>query len=176
MRRRAILLVDDDECVRNALRRALVREEYTVHLAESAADGLEVLKHEEIDVAISDHLMPKMTGLEFLKIVRDRHPGVGRVMLTGHADMETAIRGINEGEINRFLLKPWDDTELKVTIHLVIEQVELAREHRLLLSMVRRQSDFLLSLQREHPEIFSVRRDDGGAIVLTDDELSVLNQ
>lgn len=173
---RTLLLVDDEENVRNALRRSLRKENYIVHTAAGPHEGLDLLKQHAIDVVISDHLMPKMTGLEFLRLVHDRHPDVGRIMLTGHADMETAIKAINEGEIYRFLQKPWDDVEMKVVVHLALEHVELERENRKLLAAVRRQAEFIHDLEGKYPGISSVVRDAEGAIILSEEELRTLEQ
>jgi two-component system, probable response regulator PhcQ len=93
-----------------------------------------------------------------------------RLMLTGHADMQTAIDAINHGEIYRFLTKPWDDTELKVTLHLALEQLDLERENRRLLAMVRQHEDLLRNLERKHPGICSIIRDETGAILIDEDE------
>ena len=108
-----ILIVDDEENVCHALRRSLRKEGYELFFGHEPAEGLEVLKKQPVDMVISDHLMPNMTGLEFLKLVRDRYPDVMRLILTGHADMQTAIDAINQGAIYRFLTKPWDDTDLE---------------------------------------------------------------
>jgi len=172
---RTLLIVDDEENVRNALKRSLRKENYVVHTAPGPEEGLEMLKQNPIDVVISDHLMPKMTGLEFLKVVHDRHPDVGRIMLTGHADMETAIKAINEGEIYRFLQKPWDDIELKVIVHLAFEHVELERDNRKLLAAVRRQAEFIHDLEDKFPGISTVVRDAEGAIMLSEEELRALD-
>lgn len=167
---RRLLIVDDEENVCKALRRSLRKEGYELFSANAPTAGLELLAREEIDLVISDHLMPEMTGLEFLKIVRNRFPNVMRLMLTGHADMQTAIDAINMGEIYRFLTKPWDDTELKVTLHLALEQLDLERENRRLLASVRRQSDLIKGLEREYPGIGEIARDASGAIVIEEDE------
>ncbi|MFN7134076.1 MAG: response regulator [Myxococcales bacterium] len=176
MHTRTILIVDDEENVRNALKRALRREEYQILTAAGPDEGLELLKAHPVDVVLSDHLMPRMTGLQFLTLVRDRHPDVARLMLTGHADMETAIRAINDGQIYRFLQKPWDDVELKVVLHLAFEHVELERENRRLLAMVRRQADFIRDLEKQFPGIDAVVRDADCAILLPDDELRWLGR
>lgn len=167
---RRILIVDDEENVRHALRRSLRKEGYELFFGGEPAEGLEVLKKTPIDMVISDHLMPNMTGLEFLKIVRERYPDAVRLMLTGHADMQTAIDAINQGSIYRFLTKPWDDTELKVTLFLAFEQLELERENRRLLAMVRRQYDVMKSLEKEHPGLAHVVRDAEGYIMIDDDD------
>jgi DNA-binding NtrC family response regulator len=167
---RKILIVDDEENVLSALRRSLRREQdYHLSFASQPKEALAKLAEAPVDLVLSDHLMPNMTGLEFLKLVRDRYPDCMRIMLTGHADMQTAISAINQGEIYRFLTKPWDDTELKVTLHLAFEQLDLARENRRLLTMVRNQQHFIEKLEREHPGIGRLRRDESGAIIIDDE-------
>lgn len=163
---RRILVVDDEENVCKALRRTLKRDGYDVVTAGCPAEALEMLKREKFDLILSDHLMPEMTGLELLKLVHDRHPDMMRMMLTGHADIETAIAAINQGEIYRFLTKPWDDAELKVTLFLAFERLDLERENRRLLTMLRHQSDLLRSLEDQYPGISKVERDADGAILI----------
>ena len=167
---RRLLIVDDEENVINALRRSLRREGYHIQYATRPADALALLRESPVDLVLSDHLMPEMTGLDFLKLVRDRHPDCARLMLTGHADMQTAIDAINHGEIYRFLTKPWDDTELKVMLHLAFEQLELERENRRLLATVRRQQGVLERIEREHPALRTLVRDASGAIVIDEPE------
>lgn len=169
---RRMLIVDDEENVINALRRSLRREGYDIQVATRPADALALLRQAPVDLVLSDHLMPEMTGLEFLKLVRDRHPDSVRLMLTGHADMQTAIDAINHGEIYRFLTKPWDDNELKVTLHLAFEQLDLERENRRLLATVRRQQGLLERIEREHPALRTLVRDATGAILIDEDEES----
>ena len=173
---RRILIVDDEENVCHALRRSLRKEGYELFFGHEPAQGLELLKKQPVDMVISDHLMPNMTGLEFLKLVRDRYPDAMRLMLTGHADMQTAIDAINQGNIYRFLTKPWDDTELKVTLFLAFEQLDLERENRSLLAMVRRQFDLIKRMEVEHPGIGHVVRDEDGAILLEEDVSSSRGQ
>lgn len=163
---RRVLIVDDEENVCHALRRSLRKEGYELIFGHEPAEGLELLKKQPVDMVISDHLMPNMTGLDFLKLVRERYPDAMRLMLTGHADMQTAVDAINHGNIYRFLTKPWDDTELKVTLFLAFEQLDLERENRRLLAMVRRQFDFIKRLEVEHPGIGHVVRDEDGAILI----------
>lgn len=160
---RRILLVDDEANVCSALRRSLSREGYQIETCTNPVEALDKMKATPFDLVISDHLMPEMTGLEFLKRVRDRFPEAVRIILTGHADMQTAIDAINQGEIYRFLTKPWDDLELKVCLTLAFEKLDLERENRALLSRVRALSDRLV---REKPALASLRRDESGAILL----------
>lgn len=145
--RATILIVDDEEAVRAGLVRSLHRPEYRVLSAASPAEALALLEREPVDLIVSDHLMPGMTGLEFLMVVRDRYPDTSRIMLTGHADLETAVRAIEDGRIYRFLAKPCDRTELQVTVHLALEQLELTREHRRLLEVVSTRPELAQALE-----------------------------
>lgn len=138
--RRRILVVDDEVKICNALRFCLRTEGYRLRFAYSAKEALELLKSEPTDLIVSDHLMPGMTGMNLLKLVRDRHPDCTRVLLTGHADMEIAIQAINQGEIYRFLTKPWDNDELKTTLRLALEKREVECENRRILTEFRHQA------------------------------------
>lgn len=166
---RRILIVDDEENVCHALRRSLRREGYGMTIANHPHEALKLVSQQAFDLVISDHLMPDLTGLEFLKLVHDRQPDAIRIMLTGHADMQTAIAAINQGEIYRFLTKPWDDMDLKVTLHLAFEQLDLTRENRRLLALVRKHQALIQELEAEHPAIRSMVRDSSGAFLIDAD-------
>ncbi len=150
---RKILIVDDEENVRHALRRILRKEGYEMFFASEPDEALALLKTEEVDMVISDHVMPNMTGLEFLELVRTRHPDVIRIMLTGHADIQTTIDAINHGKIRSFLTKPWDDVAMKVTLYLALEQLDSEREQRRLMMLVRRQLTAMKSNEPLREEI-----------------------
>lgn len=169
-----LLIVDDEKSVRSALRRALRKEGYQIFFAESAMEALDILKEHgnDIDLILSDHLMPKMTGLELLKRCRLLYPDIGRVVLTGQAEMDTVIGAINDGEVFRFLRKPWDDDEVKLTIHLAVRQSRLEKENRRLLHLLKDQAKQIQSLERKHPGISSIQRDATGAILIDDEELA----
>ena len=145
---RRIAVVDDEENILRALSRSLAREGYQVFTFQRPADAIEALKELAPHAVVSDHLMPEMTGLEFLKVVRNRAPDTCRIMLTGHAEMQTAIDAINDGEIYRFLLKPWDDAELAMTLSLGLERLDLELENRRLAALVRTQQMKLAAATR----------------------------
>ena len=163
---RRIFIVDDEEGVTAALRRSLRREGYEVATCNDPKEALVRLKTESYDMLISDHLMPGMTGTELVKICRDRYPDMMRLMLTGQPDMQMVIKAINEGQVYRFITKPWDDVELKVTLWMAFEQLDLERENRRLLTLVRQQQSLIEKLERDNPGINTVMRDDTGAILL----------
>ena len=171
MKKHRIMIVDDEESIRNSIVRALRKEDYELIAVSSGKEALELLeeKEKEIDLIMSDHLMPEMTGLEFLKKAKEKYPDILRIILTGHADVETIISSINEGEIYRFLTKPWNDEDLKITIRLSLAHLDLIRENKELHSVVKEQMDYIKILEKKHPGITTIERDESGAIIIPDE-------
>jgi two-component system probable response regulator PhcQ len=172
---RKILIVDDEEHVCSALRRSLRSDQHDIHTSTDPREALELLKLYKFDLVISDHLMPHMSGLQFLKLVRDRHPDCIRIMLTGHSDMQTAIEAINHGDIYRFLTKPWENTDLKVTLHLAFERLDLERENRKMMAVMR-QLRRLGFLDEKGEPIVALDQDNAGAIVIPETDMSELEK
>lgn len=166
MNKYSVLIVDDEDGVRHALRRALREEGYNLLFATGPKQAFDHLAESPVDIVISDHKMPRMSGLEFLTRVAENYPDTQRIMLTGQAGMETVVAAVNEGEIFRFLLKPWDDDEVRIAIRLAIGQLEMIRENARLLRLVEAQARKLAELERQHPGIFDVERDETGAVIL----------
>lgn len=110
-----VLFVDDDERVLNALR-ALFRADYDVVLAGNAEEALALLRADPVPIVVSDQRMPGKTGVEFLREVRKEHPRTIRLLLTGYSDLAAMVGSINEGEVFRFVKKPWDNDEIRATI------------------------------------------------------------
>jgi len=163
-----ILVVDDEPHITEALKRMLHREPYEVLSANYANEALQILAREPIAVVISDEKMPGMQGTEFLAMVFRHFPETIRIMLTGHANLEVAIRAINEGQIYRFLMKPANEQEIRYTIRQAIQQKELADKSRQLLQKVKQQDFILQRLEKDNPGITRVERDSTGAIVVED--------
>ncbi len=126
----AILLVDDEAQILNSLRRVLRKEPYKVFTAESGAEGLEILQENAIQVIVSDQRMPNMTGAEFLLEAKEICPDTVRIMLSGYAEPEAILASINQGEVFRFLAKPWVDEDLKVTIRQSLRHYDIVQENR----------------------------------------------
>ena len=161
-----VLIVDDDPTIRDLLKDVLSLEPYAILSAGSAEEALAMLAQESVDVVISDEKMPGMSGSEFLSVVRQDYPDTIRMILTGHASLETAIRAINEGEIYRFFTKPCNVFDLAMTTRQALHQKDLQRESQRLLKMAKRQLAFIKSLEKEYPGITRVKKDAKGEIVL----------
>jgi len=107
MESRTILFVDDDKFVLSSLRRGLVDEPYKKLFAESGKDALVLLENNEVHVIVTDMRMPEMLGLELLKIVKEKYPHIVRLVLSGYTHVSTLLTAINQGEIFRYITKPW---------------------------------------------------------------------
>ena len=163
-----VLLVDDEPLVTEALMRALHKEAFIGYCACSAVEALGILAREKIDVVVSDEMMPGMLGSDFLGVVCSQYPETVRIILTGHPNLDTALRAINKGHIYRFLIKPCNGAELGITIKQAIQQKELSRKSLSLLETVRRQSKMLDDLERQYPGITRVDTDSNGTIDIGD--------
>lgn len=110
-----LLFVDDEERILNALR-SVFRNQYNVFTASSGPEAMEFLKRFRPHVVISDQRMPEMTGVEFLRQVKDFAPQTVRMLLTGYSDLASIVGSINDGEVFRFISKPWDNAEIQKTV------------------------------------------------------------
>jgi len=171
--RHTILLVDDEEHVLRSLSRLLRREGYNILTANNALDGLVILRDNAVNLVVSDQEMPGLGGIEFLKTIKVRYPEIIRIILTGQGDTLTAISAINEGEVYRFLTKPWDGDELKITIRQALEHHDLLQEVRILVNGIKEQSSLLNRLEREHPGITKSPERLGDAYYISEDDLSM---
>lgn len=134
-----------------------------------AGEALAVLAREPVDVVVSDERMPGMSGSHFLAAVRRQYPETIRMMLTGQATLEAAVRAINEGEIYRFFTKPCNPEDLRTTIRQALEQKARAAHQAALLETVKEQATGLAELESHFPGITRVRRDADGAVVLDEE-------
>lgn len=178
--KKTVLFVDDEPNFTSAVKRALRHEPYRILTANSALEALRLLSEEPVDVVVSDERMPGMTGSEFLALVRERHQRTLRIMLTGYATLEAAIRAINEGEIYRFLTKPCHTQDLvqilrqALAYQAALEQ-SLKHEHeRGWGGAAAPEHEALLEeLERHHPGITRLKVDETGAILLDDADLGL---
>jgi class 3 adenylate cyclase/FixJ family two-component response regulator len=126
-----VLYVDDEENNLNSFRAAL-RRDYNIFTATSGEEGMDILSKNDIHVVVTDQRMPHMTGVQFLQRIPGDQDNI-RIILTGFSDMESIIEAINTGKVYRYIKKPWDKPELKITIDNAIETVMLRRNNKKLI-------------------------------------------
>ena len=135
-----VVYVDDERGNRIVFEQSLSAE-FNLRTAQTAAEVLELLEQHEVAVVVSDMRMPSMSGEELLRIVRERHPQVIRMVVTAYADVEPILRAINEGLVARYIVKPWIRTELVQVLRWAIEAWTFSRDsaalHRRLLETER---------------------------------------
>jgi len=164
----ALLFVDDEVNVLNALRRVFIEENYDIHIANSAKDALAVMENEKIHLIISDHRMPGMTGAELLRQIKQLWPHTIRIMLTGHADVSSVMGAVNEGAVYKFITKPWNDDDLRLTVSLAFQQYSLLQENRKLKDIAKDQH---LKL-KNYSNLFDEYRGILGSILLKSGRIS----
>jgi DNA-binding NtrC family response regulator len=163
----AILAVDDDPDILTALRRALTPLGVQLILTEDPTEVLDILAEQPISLLISDIDMPQMTGLELMTQVRQAHPNVVRMLLTGRTSFDSAMSAINQGEVHRYLNKPFEPSELrKLVREALARSADLARTSRAGLQAAR-QRQLLEQLEAEHPGMTKLVRDSEGAYLVS---------
>lgn len=144
--RPTILLVDDEESILNSLRRLLRSQPYEILLADSGARALEILEQQPVDVVMSDARMPSMDGATLLAHIHRRFPSTLRILLTGYADMTMIAKAINEGQIHRYISKPWNDEDMLVTLRQALVYQHSESERQRLEALTQQQNEQLRSL------------------------------
>ncbi len=144
--RERVLVVDDEPHVLSALRRSLHKQGFEVLTAPDVPHALAVLAIEPVDAIVSDMRMPGQTGAELLAKARQLAPDAVRILLTGYADMQATLEAVNEGEVFRFLTKPWEDALLVQAIREGLHRRALERERDALREITARQNEELRQL------------------------------
>ncbi len=153
-----ILCVDDEKNVLKALERLFLDDEYEILTASSGNEGLDILqKISPIQVVISDYRMPGMNGVEFLKEVCQSWPDTVRIVLSGYADTAAVVGAINEGQIYKFIPKPWNDDELKVTIANALERYFLHKRNKELTYELKKKNEELQEINRNLEKLVEER-------------------
>ena len=133
----AVLIVDDEEIQREMLGGYLRKKGYSVHVASSGPEALDIIGETTIDIAISDQKMPEMDGLELAGKIRTNHPNISIIMLTAYGSIDDAVRAMKKG-VEDYLTKPLNLDELDVILDRILEKRELVRENELLREQVRK--------------------------------------
>jgi signal transduction histidine kinase len=147
-RRHTILVVDDEPHVVQSVQ-DLLRLDYRVLGTTRAADGIRIMQEEEVQVVMTDQRMPEMTGVEFLRRVRGEHPDAIRLLFTGYADIKAVIDAVNQGNVFRYITKPWEPEELQSVIRQAVEHYELLVERKRLLAELQLKNQQLEKANRE---------------------------
>lgn len=168
-----VLLLDDEPNVTAGIKRALHSEPWKIFTAATVGGAFDILARENVDVVVSDERMPGMSGSQFLAEVRKKYPNTIRMILSGQADLEAAVRAINEGEVYRFLLKPCNPADLRVTIRQALEHKQLVELSRKLLREYEKKQALLDELERANPGITQIDVDESGAICLDEEDDSL---
>ena len=143
-----ILIVDDEEIVLVALREMLIRQGYQVVTTTDPTVAIEELKLQEFAIVISDQRMPNLSGLELLARAREIQPDATRILITAVLSLDTVLEAINQGEIYRFIVKPWLREELLVTMKNAAQRYELIRQNRGLQAGTQAMNQQLVELNR----------------------------
>jgi DNA-binding NtrC family response regulator len=169
-----VLLVDDEPAVLSAVRRVLTRAGHNVLATSDSTKALDIMGATEFDVLIADLSMPGMSGAELVSAACERYPQVVRIVLTGGGSVRETEKLINDGEVHRFLTKPFQATELRAVVaQAVARKDELHRSTVAGRSMARR-AQLLADLEREHPGISLVCRNGAGVYMLELSRLAAL--
>jgi type II secretory ATPase GspE/PulE/Tfp pilus assembly ATPase PilB-like protein/FixJ family two-component response regulator len=134
-----LLFVDDEEGVLKAMRRIFMDENYRILTAGNADNALAIMAGEKVHLIVSDHRMPGMTGAELLREIKGKWPETIRIMLTGHTDVNSIMGAVKDGVVYKFITKPWNDEDLRLTVSLALQQYLLTQENKKLKEITRSQ-------------------------------------
>jgi len=152
-----VLCVDDEKNILRSLKRLLRKEDYRLLTASSGEEGLKVLEENDVHMVISDQRMPKMSGTEFLAALKTKYPDVLRIILSGYTEVDSITESINRGHIYKFLLKPWNDQNLKLEIKQALEQYDLIQANKKLHEKVIQQNNELKEINENLEKLVQER-------------------
>lgn len=154
MEQYTVLFVDDEPFILKSLVRLFRGDPINLLTANSAEEALTIMQSQKVHLLVTDNKMPGMGGVELSRRVKDHWPDTFKMILSGQSDMDAVLKAVNEGEAYRFLLKPWDDHDLKATINIALAHYKLIQDHRLLMEELHAKSKLLKLIQSKHPELF----------------------
>ena len=150
-----LVLVDDEQLVLSSLNSFLSLEtDYKINTFLSAIEALDFIENNDIDLVLSDYLMPEMDGITFLSKVRKFKPEIPRIILTGYADKENAIKAINEVGIFQYIEKPWDNDDILIIIRNGLEKQRLIKTLQMKIREIDKANSELDGLQNEIVKAF----------------------
>jgi len=151
-----IVIVDDEELVVTSLQTFLDLETpYRTVTFTSAQVALQHIQDHDVDLVISDYLMPEMDGITFLSQVRELKPDVPRIILTGYADKENAIKAINQVGLFQYIEKPWENEDLRVIVRNGLEKMQLLKKLQMKINEITQAHAELQTLNQEIVRAFA---------------------
>jgi len=155
-RRVVLVVVDDEEMVLSSIDAFLSLEtDYEVKTFTVPSQALDYLGENDVDLVISDYLMPEMNGISFLSQVKELKPEVPRIILTGFSDKENAIKAINEVGLFQYIEKPWDNDDLRLVIRNGVEKQRLMRDLRVKIEQINKAYADLQGIQQQVLKAFA---------------------
>src|ERR1700674_2067054 len=157
VKKHCLLVVDDEPDLVQSVK-DLLRFDYKVLVATRAVEGLKIMQREKVHIVMSDQRMPEMTGVEFLKHLRDSHPETVRLLFTAYADLNAVTDAINQGNVYRYISKPWEPDELKTVLRQAVDYYDLQQERRRLILEVHEKNQQLEIANEELRRANDVKR------------------
>lgn len=153
--KQTIVIVDDEEMVLTSLSSFLALEtDYYVKTFTSVKKALEFIKNNDVGLVISDYLMPEMDGISFLAKVKDLKPHIPRIILTGYADKENAIKAINDVGLFQYIEKPWSNEDILIILRNGLEKQKLMKKLQEKIDEINKAYAELQNLQHEIVKTF----------------------
>lgn len=154
-----VLFIDDEESIIDGIQRLFTKEPYGIAATTDVEHARETLARENIKVVVCDHRMPVMLGVKFLEEIKRNYPDVVRILFTGYTDFPLIEEAINQGEIYRFINKPWKTTELLTTVRQAIAHHDLVEENKELFEESRRRRDELEIANKKLIDMYKLQRE-----------------
>ncbi len=154
-----VLALDDEPNILNSLKRLFINAPFTIVTTTDPDEALDIIVKEDIKVVLSDHRMPKITGVQFLQKVRGKSEDIVRILFTGYAEFSAAEEAINVGEVYRFISKPWNPEELRTVIEQAIQHYDLVVENRTLFDDTQKKNSELEVLNRKLKTMYETQKE-----------------
>lgn len=159
MKENHLLVIDDDIDVLHALKRLFINESYGIITVADMDEALEILGNEKIKVLICDQRMPNISGIEFFRKIKKSYPDIKRILITGYSDLTATQEAINIGEVYRYIHKPWDPVELKVSVYQAIQHYDLEKERQNLQKTTEEKNKELEILNKTLKAMYEVQKE-----------------
>ena len=147
-----VLFVDDEESILRSIKGLFINDSFSIETTSNLDKAIDIIENENIKVIFVDYRMPKITGVEFLKKIKKEYPDIIRILFTGYADIQAIEEAINEVQVYHFVSKPWDITDLKVTVSNAIAYYDLTKDNKMLVEDLKEKNchlNVLLESQKE---------------------------